>query len=317
MEKELDETQLRGLLLRLCNDEALEIIRGDDQKLYIPYIMNDAAEAYCILSDVVIPAFLPDDLREVTSIDIAVREERRGLILRADEHIAATIWYGKCLYVQRLYQYHRIMHCWVDGYEHIRMLVNTIGIIRDKLEYLGKDACNETELSLIPLLEYRPFRFFSPIHESIDTWYPETKQGYAVMKAFAKEAGEEKLFRLINAGSISGKLLNKRISEQIAWSEKLFELLYRRICDASCVYEERSYEEPIAHRMEYKRNSVHEEVLKAGYTGNYPVYHKGRKSLLAFEEHPFTVPGTDDMEFDIHLLEKDPEKGKSKYRCIS
>ena len=52
-------------------------------------------------------------------------------------------------------------------------------------------------------------------------------------------------------------------------------------------------------------------------TGNYPVYHKGRKSLLAFEEHPFTVPGTDDMEFDIHLLEKDPEKAKNKYRCIS
>ena len=312
----MNAMQLQELLNRLCDDEALEILWGGDRKLYIPFIMNDAAEAYCVLSDVVVPGTLPDDFSEAAAAEITPEQERNALRIRTEEYTLIVIWYGKCQYVQNLYQYHRIMHCWVEGDEHMRMLVNTIGTIRDKLEYLGEDACNEAELSLLPLLEYRPFRHFSPISESIDRWYSETRQGFETMKAFVMRSGEKELLRLMRsgrlAGRISGSLLAGRISESIARSEKLFSLLHRRICEASSSYEERRYPEALALSMEAERAAVHEKVLKAGYEGEYPSYRKGTKKLLAFEEHPFTVPEMDDMEFAVHLLEMGSETESDK-----
>ena len=312
----MNAMQLQELLNRLCDDEALEILWGGDRKLYIPFIMNDAAEAYCVLSDVVVPGTLPDDFSEAAAAEITPEQERNALRIRTEEHTLIVIWYGKCQYVQNLYQYHRIMHCWVEGNEHMRMLVNTIGTIRDKLEYLGEDACNETERSLIPLLEYRPFRHFSPISESIDRWYPESRQGFETMKAFVMRTGEKELLRLMRSsrlgGKISGSLLAGRISEGLARSAKLFSLLYRQICEASSSYEERRYPEELSCSMEAERAAVHAKVLKAGYEGEYPAYRKGTKKLLVFEEHPFTIPEMDDMEFAVHLLEMGSETESDK-----
>lgn len=317
MEKELNGEQLRNLMMKLCEEKALEIISEGSGKLYIPYMMNDAVEAYCILSDVSIPGSLPDNLENITFVEAVSAGGRCGLLLRAKEQNVASIWYGKCLYIQRLYQYHRIMHCWVKGEEHMRMLVYMIGTICDKYIYLGKDACNEEEQALMPLMEYRPFRFFSPMHESLDRWYPDTKRGFETMKTFLREAEQEKLLRLVKIGGVSGKLFSVRIREQIAGSEKLFDYLYRKICSASCRYEERHYPEGPASRMELQKRSVHEKILNAGFTGKYPDYRKGRKRLRVFEEHPFTVAGMDDMDFSIHLLEIDPEAADGVFRVIS
>ena len=206
MERKLGDEEFLRLLNQLCEERALEIIRGDEHTLYIPYIMNDAVEAYCVLTDAVIPGSLPTDPGQADAIELTEGEQKRGLGIRKGDQILTTVWYGNCMYVQKLYQYHRIMHCWVHGNEHMRMLVYMIGTVRDKLEYLGEEACNEKERSLIPLLEYRPFRAFSPINESIEARYPETKEGYEMMMSFAMHSGEEKLCRLMQRGRLLGRV---------------------------------------------------------------------------------------------------------------
>ena len=62
-----------------------------------------------------------------------------------------------------------------------------VGIIHDKYEYIGENVCNEKEIALMPLIEFPPFRFWSPIHESLDEKYPFTYDGIDAMKELAKE----------------------------------------------------------------------------------------------------------------------------------
>ena len=316
MEKELSPRELKDLILRLCEDEALELIRGGEGKIYIPFIMNDAVEAYCLLTDAIIPAAMPDDLSMAARAEITEKDGRTGLIIRSEDAVLATVWYKDCVYKEQLYQYHRIMHCWADGNEHMRMLVYMIGTMRDKYEYLGAQSCNDAEKSLMPLLEYRPFRFFSPLEESIDAWYPETKEGREAMKSFAEEAGETQLLRLMRAGKLPGKWLDQRISEKIAASGRLYDLIYAKICMASETYERRTYPDNLEREMQGKRDAVHAALIKAGYAGQYPSYQKNGSQITALEEHPFTVSEMDDMEFAIHLLLHSGNDKKMPYRIV-
>ena len=316
MERNLSDRELNEWLSRLCDDGALEMIPGNDNEILVPLIMNDAAEVYCILRDVLIPGVLPEDLSEAVKIKPVSREGRKGLLVENASGIMTTIWYRDCLYREELYQYHRIMHCWMPGNEHMRMLVYMIGTMRDKYEYLGEGSCNEIEKSLMPLLEYRPFRYFSPIDQNLDAWYPDTRQGYQAVEEAAVAAGENELISLMRIGRLSGKLMDKRIAEQIAASRDLFGLIYKRICAASEGYAERCYGDAEEAMIRQKRKEAEKKLLSNGFKGSYPVYSKKEIQAVVFEEHPFTVPGMDDMEFDWHILLCDGRKKKDTYRIM-
>ena len=331
MERNLSEKELHEWLTRLCADGALEMISGADGELLIPFIMNDAAEVYCVLRGVSVPGLLPENLDEAVSVEPVSGQSRKGFFIQNTSGIMATVWYTDCLYREELYQYHRIMHCWMPGNEHLRMLVYMIGTIRDKYEYLGEGSCNEMERALMPLLEYRPFRSFSPIDQSLDEWYPYTERGYEAVEEVARAAGETKLpalmragrfmragffmraGRFMRAGWIPGRLLDKKIAEQIASSGKIFELVYERICAASEGYAVRCYDDTAAALIRKKKEEVEKRLLGGGFTGTYPVYRKEGTRAVVFEEHPFTVPGMDEMEFTLHVLLCENRAGKNTY----
>ena len=317
MSRKLSEKELMSWLERLIDDGALEMIPGGDREILIPLVMNDAAEVYCVLKGAFVPGRLPDDLGNVAEADPVKAEDRDGILLRDASGTMAAIWYDSCEYEEQLYQYHRIMHCWKNDNEHMRMLVYMIGTIRDKYEYLGKESCNETERSLIPLLEYRPFRSFSPIDQSLDGWYPSTKRGFQAMAKVAREAGDTKLLAYMRAGKFAGKMLDHRIAERIASSGRVFDLIYGRICEASRDYPLRCYASDMSEQMCRKREAVTEKLLKRGFAGSYPVFHRDEMRATVFEEHPFTVPGMDDMEFGLHILVHDPDAKTGPYRLLS
>ena len=279
------------------------MIRGKEDDLYIPFMMNDAVEAYCHFTDTVIPGLLPDDLSMVTDIGMSQNGNRFGLFLRSGTSLQAAIWFGSCSYTEDLYQYHRIMHCWEKGCEHMRMLVYMIGTIRDKYEYIGPEACNEMEKSLIPLMEYHPFTSFSPISESIESWYPETEAGYEAMKAFVFEAGDEELLRLLKNRGLASSIYSGRIRDRLAKSDKLFWLLYGKICSGSACYQERVYEGRMSDVIVQKRLKVQDNLSKKGYQGKYPTFRKEDSVLTVFEEHPFVLAQMDDLAFGMHILE--------------
>ena len=96
MKRQLSTQEFGDLLCRLCDEQAMEIICGKENDLYIPYIMNDAVEAYCHLTDVIIPGVLPDDLSTITDVEISSNGARNGLFLRNGTSPRGTIWYGSC-----------------------------------------------------------------------------------------------------------------------------------------------------------------------------------------------------------------------------
>lgn len=316
MSRELLDHELKDWLRRLCKDEALELIPGRAGVLYIPLIMNDAVEVYCKLTDAVIPGQLPEDLSDVTQTELVSGDTRRGLLLKTGEKIKATIWFSHCLYEMEQYQYHRIMHRWVKGDEHMRMLVYMIGTMQDKLVYLGEMACNDQEKALIPLMEYRPFRLFSPIDESLDGWYPDTSQGYETMKAVAEKAGDTALLRLMKLGRVSGHLLDRKISRHLSCSRSLFSLIYEKIRVASERYRPRTYGSELQNELNLRRKDIHHRFMQSGFAGTYPVYTREQMQVTVYEEHPFTVSEMDEMAFDVHFLVCDRRNKRFPYRAL-
>ncbi len=195
------------------------------------------------------------------------------------------------------------------------MLVYMIGTASDKRHYLGERAVNDAERAFIPLIEYKPFRDFSPIAESLDAWYPDTEAGAAAMRSFALEAGENALARMIEAGDPADRKTGDAIRRAIGASEKLFSRIYEKICLASAQYAERTYPPAAEERMRIMREEADRLLKKAGYSGNYPEYFRGspetgdsgraessRTRVTVLEEHPFVLPGMDELEFALHYL---------------
>ena len=321
-DREITPQELVQYVRDICDAEALELIPGENGEVYIPYMMNDAVEAYCILEQASVPAEMPEDLEEVIDAVALCSEGRQGLCLRTEEEILGTIWYDSVRYRQTLYQYHRIMHCWEPGFEHMRMLVYMVGTISDKRTFLGEEAVNAAEKELIPLIEYKPFRDFSPIGESLDGWYPDTEEGRIAMLAIAQEAGEAELVRMIEAQGGTGSADSrdsaerhsipslqeledgKRIRDAIGRSTAVFRHIYEKICRASSEYAPRKYDEALERNITAKKKEAEDQLFREGFRGSWPEYRRGEERLTVFEEHPFVLRG-DELEFGLHFLLQD------------
>ncbi|MCR5369373.1 MAG: DUF3878 family protein [Clostridium sp.] len=332
-ERDLTAQELLEIVQNLCDAEALEIISAEGDALCIPYMMNDAVEAFCILEEAEWPDDLPGDLENVTGAVCLCGGVKQELCLRTEEGDLLTIRYGRCLYKETLYRYHRIMHCWESGYEHMRMLVYMVGTVSDKRHYLGERAVNDLERAFIPLIEYKPFRDFSPIAESLDAWYPDTETGADSMRSFALEAGEGALAQMIAEADPADRKTGDAIRRAIGASEKLFSCIYEKICLASAEYAERAYPPAAEEKMRTMREEADRMLKRAGYSGNYPEYFRkspetgdsgraagskdsgrtaecgrtgdtegSRTRITVFEEHPFVLPGMDELEFALHFL---------------
>ena len=58
------------------------------------------------------------------------------------------------------------------------------------MKYFGEAMCTPREQELMRLMEFRPFRYWSPVKESLDPYYPDTALGAAVMRKIADLAGD-------------------------------------------------------------------------------------------------------------------------------
>ncbi len=96
-DRELDAQELLEIIQNLCDAEALEIIPAEGDTLCIPYMMNDAVEACCILEEAETPAVLPEDLENVTGAVCLFGGRKQELCLRTEEGDLLTVRYGRCL----------------------------------------------------------------------------------------------------------------------------------------------------------------------------------------------------------------------------
>lgn len=322
-------------LAEILKSEAFELCKsraGDEY--FIPYMMNDAVEYYLILRQARMTGeFLQKE--RIVSAQIAQEKLSEGnasssryiLVIRQEGGNTCTVLFQELLESCQCYQYHRIGHFWVKGQEHWRRLVYIIGTIYDKYQYLGPGFCNEQEMELLELMGFAPFRYWSPIHESLDAYYEDTQAGVERMKALAEEAGDKAYGKLIGLYKILHFRWMARILGHRLLAPKrqgLYELLEEKIEKASIQYPTRDYGAQRNREIEEKRRQAARQMQAAGYEGTYPTFERrtinpcedkkgdaknpkdGRLiQVCAVEEHPYVRSDMEyeDFEFQIYLME--------------
>lgn len=191
-------------VFELC-EEPEEKEEESGKSYFIPYMMNDAIEDYLVL----------ENCRMVG--EVAAEEQAGGLELSArisgkegayvlvvrqksllhGEETVFTLHFEKIRESRTCYQYHEIGHFWMEGQEQWRRLVYMAGTIYDKFAYVGEEVCTEGELELLRLVEFAPFRNWSPVRESLEEKYPATYEGIACMEQFAVMAQDRGYLALL------------------------------------------------------------------------------------------------------------------------
>lgn len=296
--------QLNQSIHKLLECDALELVLDThlpDACLYVPYMMNDALEYYFILEDCQITGTFSPKISADTAfeqITAASPKEKHALIFYPPNGEVLTIWFASCSQTVEYYQYHRIGHFWRKGEEHWRRLVYIVGTIHEKYAFLGPETCNDEELKLLQLMGFAPFRYWSPIHESLDDYYQSSPNGSFFMHQFALEAGDHayarwiRLYRKFPFSFFEKYLAKKLLAPK---REALYQLIQKKINEASSPYALRDYGTVRNAEIEKIRKQFSEELLADGYVGEYPNFYKGDTVLVAVEEHPFTIS---ELEYD-------------------
>lgn len=294
---------------KLAQSEALEIYINSDE-VYIPYMLNDAVECYFVIKNCIVKGRW-EEIRQNIRCLFSNNENKKVLIIRQNNQNTITIWYDEVECRLTCYQYHEIGHFWVKGQELFRRLVYVAGTIYDKFTYLGEEFCNNDEKDILGLVEFAPFRYWSPIHESLDAYYSDTTQGLRLAKNIAVKLNDKEFNKIVGEYERLGEvdLLSQRrvksLAKKLQKNKAFYKYVNDKITKASLSYAKRNYSEKQSEIMEKAREEVVKQYEEKGYSGQYPVMNKGKKQVLFYEEHPFVADMFEytDFGFKIHVIE--------------
>lgn len=269
---------------------------------YVPHIMNDGMECYMVLEHCRVVGTILEDYTGQTQVQFA--DHTMGISVRQGDNVY-TAWFTGVRRHQQLYRYHDIGHFWTPGQEQWRRLVYMVGTIYDKIKYAPERAFTEAEAELSCLMEFVPFRIWSPVSESILPLYPDSPEGALTFAKFAEEAGDWKLAKQCRAfaerpGPLKALRLSNRLNK--AKSMPVYDLIFRKVCAASAVYPARDYGAQRNARIAAERERVTQALYDEGFTGAYPLFRRPGMEVLAAEEHPFTVLESEDYKFRIRFM---------------
>lgn len=294
---------------------AFELCSGQSKNEYlIPYMMNDALEYYFVLKNCRLTGEYQKEL-SIESVQMDEEENRYVLIIRQENGNTFTLLFQAIEEKVQCYQYHNIGHFWVKGQEQWRQLVYIIGTICDKYEFFQERFCSEKEKELMPLVQFAPFRYWSPIHESLIERYPTDEKGLELMERLATEADDQeyvrllKLYRRLPFAWMERVLSRKLNSPQ---RQNLYEKIWEKVTAASLEYPCRDYGERLNAAIENQRREVECMLLNQGFQGSYPQYYKENIGITVAEEHPFTILEWEDFVFRIRLMISESEDAKHR-----
>ncbi len=299
----------RNQVFELC------MIEEDDGQVgyYIPYMMNDAVESYLKIEKCHMTGVYKSDETEYTEGELLAEEKGYALIVRQARGNVFTLWFDEIHWTMNLYRYHEIGHFWRKGQEQWRQLVYMAGTLHDKYDYLGDAACNEREKELYRLIEFGPFRRWSPIQDDLEEKYPPTYEGIQCMKRIAEEAGDKRYqFMLRIYQKFPFRRLEQWLSRRLAKpsSEALYRTIYKKIREASLEYPKRRYKIEEQQKIDQQRREADAWLKKKGFRGSYPEYEKDNIWIQAVEQQPFTILEAPDYKFRIYFMISKYRKGQ-------
>ncbi len=145
-------------LYELVEQNQFEIILDNNKDiassdLRVVYLMNDAVESFLVFKNASLTGEYIDKFDGNIWIDVDREAERKVVILHQETNVV-SIFFDDLDFEVHLYDYSKVGHFWVDGYEYLRQLEFKISILSDKYEYIGKDACSEIERKLAELVHF-------------------------------------------------------------------------------------------------------------------------------------------------------------------
>ena len=295
--------ELAECIQNISQSAAFELATlGEDYA--VPYIMNDSVEDYFIFQNCHMRGEFDPNRQEDTLVEAVDDRGTMGLIIRQGEANVVSLWFHEVFRVQKCSRYHEIGHFWVPGTEHWRRIVYMAGTLHDKFTYAGEEFCNEKEIALLPLMEFAPLREFSYFKDGLHAYYPDTYAAVELFRELAEEAQDTAFVKLLSAYVKNPSLaFAKRIAKKMNSAKRapLYELIYRRLCEASALHPPRDYGPKRNADILHRRNELTQQLLSAGYTGVYPLFTRGKRQVLVTEEHPFTLSEMEYKDFDFRF----------------
>ena len=277
---------------------------------YVPYIMNDSMECYMVLENCRVVGTVLPDYQGPTQVEFA--DHTMGISVRQDQNVY-TAWFSGIRQYHTLYPYHEIGHFWQSGQEQWRRLVYIIGTVYDKLKFSPEPACTDTEAQLSKLMEFAPFRVYSPVSESILPLYPETRDGARTFARLAEEAGDKALARKIRLyDKFPNPLMAIHIANRLARPKSIpvYTHILNLVNEESARYGARDYGSERTEKIHAARQEVTDALYAEGFHGTYPLFRRDGMEVLAAEEHPFTILENEDYRFRIRFMVSEYPKGK-------
>lgn len=303
-------------LLEQGQFELLDVPSGDDRKspsdIRLVYMMNDTAESFLVFHNAVMTGtYQPDYEGELTaSLDKTEEdgENSRYILAVHQGDTVCTLFFQDIWMECELYDYGKIGHFWVEGYEYLRQLEYKIAILRDKREYLGEVCCSKEELWLSELSEFPPLSYlFYPaapmayVREKEEPWKCSRLAAEVVEEA-AKQVGDTWFGKVV---SVYKRYPLRVLSRYIAWMfhrekhGKVTDQLIRQIDQAAAAYPRRNFgddEEKLHQSLFEKAQKRKEELEKRGIQAEI------------YREEPFAEG--DDGQFKVYVMKFAVKKGK-------
>ena len=300
--KEIPFTDAFLKLREVLEQGQFELLFTEDQ-IRLIYLMNDSVESFLIFENARMTGCYRADCQGEIQAELNIEENttRKYVLVVHQDDTVVTLFFEDIMEEIYLYDYGEIGHFWVKGDEYLRQIEYKIAILRDKLDYLGADFCNETERKLAALADFPPLNSccYPAVPEQYcvpreNPWLP-SEAALQVMKELAAEVGDKKLLRILNIyQKFQGKWLAKMIARMLAKHKHapVTKLLMTKLKLGASEYPRRKFTEE-----EEKRNrALDERALQR----KRELETEGRQVEL-FREEPL-VRAQDSLQYKVYLM---------------
>lgn len=300
---EYEQEELEALynLERLLESGQFELVsdKPENGKIRLIYIMNDAVESFIVFDNARLTGIYDSKFEGSVTASLTGNEKEYVIVVHQNESVF-SIFFQKMYMENHLYNYGKIGHFWVKGYEYLRNIEYKIAIVRDKREYLGEEYCNEEELKLSLLSDFPPLNYccYPSVPEKYivpkdDPWIP-SNEAIHVMHEMAEVVGDRRMQNILKFyKNHPEKCVAKIIASMLHRNshKELVDYLVNIFVKASENYPVRNFGKENEKLEKYikKAEQLKEELSKDGIGAS------------VITEEPF-VEVKDSIEFKVYLM---------------
>ena len=284
-----------------------------DGKLKAVYLMNDAVESFLVFEQARITGVYQKEYEGEVEASLSIHknpdtEKEEFVLVVYQGDTVCTLFFADIVLETHLYDYGKVGHFWVEGYEYLRQLEYRLAILRDKRDYLGEVYCNEAELKLAHLAEFPPLNYccYPAVPEKYivpkeNPWIP-SENAIRVMMGLAKQTEDKSLQRILSFYKrYFWKWVTRWIADMLHKNvhAEVVDLLTEELTKAASDYPERKFDE--------KEEKEHRTLLERAKQEQRKLKEQGIKADIVREE-PF-ITSRDSLRYKVYLMEWRSKRG--------